>query len=132
MRISDWSSDVCSSDLTPGRNHRNPHKSNRKQFRPFDAGAYSRAGYYRHWQARAPCREETDLQDAIQRLALANRRFCYRRITALPGREGRPVNPQRVLWLMRVLGRAPCRERECQRVSTSVVAVLFKKKKQIN
>src|SRR3546814_12448843 len=90
MRISDWSSDVCSSDLTPGRNHRNPHKSNRKQFRPFDAGAYSRAGYYRHWQARAPCREETDLQDAIQRLALANRRYGYRRITALLRSEERP------------------------------------------
>src|SRR3546814_387318 len=71
------------------------------QFRPFDAGAYSRAGYYRHWQARAPCREETDLQDAIQRLALANRRYGYRRITALLGREGRPVNHKRVLRLMR-------------------------------
>src|SRR3546814_9077305 len=105
MRISDWSSDVCSSDLpeiepwsrssdrvvafvrnawspsigTPGRNHRNPHKSNRKQFRPFDAGAYSRAGYYRHWQARAPCRVENDLTDAIQRLALANRRYGDRK-----------------------------------------------------
>src|SRR3546814_15397533 len=113
MRISDWSSDVCSSDLpeiepwsrssdrvvafvrnawspsigTPGRNHRNPHKSNRKQFRPFDAGAYSRAGYHRHWQARAPCREETDLQGANPRRALANRRYGNDRKSAVKGKR---------------------------------------------
>src|SRR5690606_32520398 len=61
----------------------------------------SRAGYYRHWQASAPRREETDLRDAVQRLALANRRYGYRRITALLGREGRPVNHKRVLRVMR-------------------------------
>src|SRR5258708_34887723 len=43
----------------------------------------SRAGYYRHWQASAPRREETGLRDAIQKLALVNRHYGYRRIAAL-------------------------------------------------
>ena len=61
----------------------------------------SRAGYYRHWQASAPRREETGLRDAIQRLALANRHYGYRRIAALLGREGWRANHKRVLCLMR-------------------------------
>ena len=61
----------------------------------------SRAGYYRHWQASAPRREETGLRDAIQRLALANRHYGYRRIAALLGREGWRANHKRVLRLMR-------------------------------
>ena len=61
----------------------------------------SRAGYYRHWQASAPLREETGLRDAIQRLALDNRRYGYRRITALLGREGWQANHKRVLRVMR-------------------------------
>ena len=48
----------------------------------------SRGGYYRGWGRRAPGREETALRDAIQRLALANRWYGYRRITALLGRAG--------------------------------------------
>jgi transposase InsO family protein len=61
----------------------------------------SRAGYYRHWQASAPRREETGLRDAIQRLALAHRHYGYRRIAALLGREGWQANHKRVLRLMR-------------------------------
>ena len=61
----------------------------------------SRAGYYRHWQASAPRREETGLRDAIQRLALANRHYGYRRIAALLVREGWQANHKRVLRLMR-------------------------------
>jgi transposase InsO family protein len=61
----------------------------------------SRAGYYRHWQAHEPRREETGLKDAIQRLALANRHYGYRRIAALLGREGWQANHKRVLRLMR-------------------------------
>lgn len=61
----------------------------------------SRAGYYRHWRASAPRLEETELRDAIQRLALANRHYGYRRITALLHREGWWVNHKRVLRLMR-------------------------------
>ncbi len=60
----------------------------------------SRAGYYRHWQASAPRVEEAGLSDAIQRLALANRHYGYRRIAALLRREGWCVNRKRVLRLM--------------------------------
>jgi putative transposase len=48
----------------------------------------SRAGYYRHWQASAPRREETALRHAIQRLALEHRDNGYRRITPWLAREG--------------------------------------------
>ena len=61
----------------------------------------SRAGYYRHWQASAPRQEETEVRDAIQRAALANRRYGYRRIAAQLRREGLVVNRKRVLRLMR-------------------------------
>jgi transposase InsO family protein len=64
-------------------------------------GGVSRAGYYRHWQASAPLREETELRDALQRLAVANRHYGYRRIGALLSREGWRANHKRVLRLMR-------------------------------
>jgi putative transposase len=63
--------------------------------------AVSRAGYYRHWQASAPRQEEMGLRDAIQRLALGDRHYGYRRITAELGREGWRVNHKRVLRLTR-------------------------------
>ena len=60
----------------------------------------SRAGYYRHFAASAPRAEETGVRDAIQRLALANRHYGYRRIAAQLRREGLAVNHKRVLRLM--------------------------------
>src|SRR5262249_59393260 len=38
----------------------------------------NRTGYYRQWAASAPREEEAALRDAVQRLALANRRYGYR------------------------------------------------------
>jgi len=61
----------------------------------------SRAGYYRHWQSSAPRAEETGLRDAIQRLALAEPLYGYRRIGVLLRREGWQVNHKRVLRLTR-------------------------------
>jgi transposase InsO family protein len=61
----------------------------------------SRAGYYRHWQASAPRQEETGLRDAIQKLALLNRHYGYRRIAASLNRAGWLANHKRVLRLMR-------------------------------
>jgi putative transposase len=61
----------------------------------------SRAGYYRHWQASAPRREETGLRDAIQQRVLAHRHYGYRRIAALLSRAGWQANHKRVLRLMR-------------------------------
>ena len=61
----------------------------------------SRAGYYRHWAASAPRQEEAAVRDAIQHVALANRHYGHRRITAQLRREGLAVNHKRVLRLMR-------------------------------
>ena len=61
----------------------------------------SRAGYYRHWQASRPRQEETALRDRVQRLALANRHYGYRRLTAELKREGWSVNHKRVLRIAR-------------------------------
>ena len=61
----------------------------------------SRAAYYRAWTRSDPLREETALRDVIQRLALANRHYGYRRIGALLRREGWCVNHKRVVRLMR-------------------------------
>jgi putative transposase len=62
----------------------------------------SRAGYYRQWAASSPREEETAIRDAVQRAALANRYYGYRRITReLNDRQGIIVNHKRVLRLMR-------------------------------
>jgi len=61
----------------------------------------SRAGYYRHWKQSAPRQEETVVRDAIQRIALSNRRYGYRRIAAQLRRDGLVANHKRVLRLMR-------------------------------
>jgi putative transposase len=61
----------------------------------------SRAGYYRRWQASAPRQEAPAVRDAIQRVALANRRYGYRRIAAQLRRDGFVANHKRVLRMMR-------------------------------
>jgi len=61
----------------------------------------SRASFYRRWHESAPKREETALRDVIQRLAVANRHYGYRRIGALLRREGLCINHKRVVRLMR-------------------------------
>ena len=61
----------------------------------------SRASYYRHWRRVAPRREQIELRDVLQRLAVANRHYGYRRLNALLRRAGWVVNHKRVLRLMR-------------------------------
>jgi putative transposase len=61
----------------------------------------SRAGYYRHWRVSAPRQEETTVRDMVQRVALANPRYGYRRIAAELCRDGLVANHKRVLRLMR-------------------------------
>ena len=55
----------------------------------------------RAWACSDPLRAETALRDAVQRLALANRHYGYRRIGALLRREGWCVNHKRVVRIMR-------------------------------
>jgi transposase InsO family protein len=61
----------------------------------------SRASYYRQWQRASPRREDTELRDALQRLAVAHRFYGYRRLNAVLRRAGWAVNHKRVLRLMR-------------------------------
>src|SRR5439155_1750794 len=61
----------------------------------------SRASYSRHWRRVAPEREQIELRDVLQRLAVGHRHYGYRRLTALLRREGWAVNHKRILRLMR-------------------------------
>jgi putative transposase len=64
-------------------------------------GQVSRAGYYRHVGDQPSRRDDADLRDAIQGIAIADRYYGYRRITRQLRREGWFVNAKRVLRLMR-------------------------------
>ena len=61
----------------------------------------SRAGYYRHWRACAPAREDLAARDAVQRLSLSHPFYGYRRVTALLRQAGWAVNHKRVQRLRR-------------------------------
>jgi transposase InsO family protein len=64
-------------------------------------GGVSRAGYYRRLAPKASKRDDADLRDLIQRLALSNRHYGYRRIAHELRRQGLIVNMKRVLRLTR-------------------------------
>src|SRR3546814_11548646 len=103
MRISDWSSDVCSSDLATSGNgtltqNRHQGKTN------FDAHAKS-------CLAR-PARGETIPNQAIE----------------TQRKRRRPHGRRMSLFYNCQIGRASCRERVCQYVYSWVVAVSLKKK----
>ena len=61
----------------------------------------SRASYYRNWAASAPREEETAVRDMVQRVALAEKHYGYRRVAVELRRAGFAVNHKRVLRLMR-------------------------------
>ena len=61
----------------------------------------SRAGFYRHYEEHEPRQVDVELRDAIQKIALANRCYGYRRVTAELQQQGTMVNHKRVLRLMR-------------------------------
>ncbi|HEY3440289.1 MAG TPA: IS3 family transposase [Paludibaculum sp.] len=61
----------------------------------------SRAGFYRHYEEHSPEQADVELRDAIQKLALENRFYGYRRVTALLNQQEWVVNHKRVLRLMR-------------------------------
>jgi putative transposase len=60
----------------------------------------SRAGFYRHWEKKAPTEAELALRDAIQRAAVAHRFYGYRRVTILVQREGFGVGAKKVRRVM--------------------------------
>jgi transposase InsO family protein len=61
----------------------------------------SRAGFYRHYQEHQPRQAEVALRDLIQRIALENRFYGYRRVVWELEHRGVCVNHKRVLRLMR-------------------------------
>lgn len=62
----------------------------------------SRAGFYRHWQTKAPDEEETAVRAAIQEIAVTHRRNYGRpRVTAELKRRGMVVNHKRVGRILR-------------------------------
>ena len=64
-------------------------------------GGVSRAGYYRHFGPHPPKRDDADLRELIQKIALDNRRYGYRRIAHELRRQGLIVNDKRVRRLTR-------------------------------
>ena len=61
----------------------------------------SRAGFYRDYNDHEPRHMETALRDALQRIALENRFYGYRRVAAELRQQGWVVNHKRVLRIMR-------------------------------
>src|SRR3546814_11449228 len=101
MRISGWSSDVCSSDLFHARGHhdmKNPH-----------------AMFKRHVQGVENVREE--VRKVAEFFAWADRLWC----------KGVCVDSNHHAhlgrWLREQIGRASCRERVCTSVRSGVIAV---------
>jgi transposase InsO family protein len=66
-----------------------------------EAADVSRSGYYRFLKPAVDRNEEMELRDEIQKIAIKNPAYGYRRITAELGRRKRVVNRKRVLRIMR-------------------------------
>ena len=64
-------------------------------------GGVSRAGYYRRFGPHPPKRDDADLRDLMQKIALDNRHYGYRRIAQELRRQGLIVNAKRVRRLTR-------------------------------
>jgi transposase InsO family protein len=65
------------------------------------ASRLSRAGFYRHYQEHEPRQADVELRDAIHKIAIENRFYGYRRMTAQLHHQDWAVNHKRVLRLMR-------------------------------
>jgi transposase InsO family protein len=66
------------------------------------AAEISRVAFYRHrWSQAEPKPSETALRDRIQRIALSNRCYGYRRVVAELHEQGQMVNHKRVRRILR-------------------------------
>lgn len=61
----------------------------------------SRASFYRGWEQKEPGEAEVALRDAVQKAALKNRGFGYRRIAVLIQKEGFCVGAEKVRRIMK-------------------------------
>ncbi len=66
-----------------------------------DLARVSRAGFYRRYEEHEPRQADVELRDLIQRIALENRLYGSRRVTAELRDRGLVVNRKRVQRLMR-------------------------------
>src|SRR3546814_14951564 len=150
MRISDWSSDVCSSDLTTSMNTCAHSITTRRSKLSANAPAHndsSMIGSVVEDCTRATsCGESTSdaiIQDAPTdwmrppkfeaMLAIQTARkvdICSGDGVKFPANSGEVLVIQLRCGTRAQLGRASCRERVCQYVSISVVAVSRKNKTQ--
>src|SRR3546814_12026004 len=109
MRISDWSSDVCSSDLELDLGHAQK------------GAADTVPGIVRHAVVEHRAAVAAQLDRALGAVLM--------KAVALQGDHR--VGMRQLGHALRIqIGRASCRERVCQYVSISVVAGSFKKKKK--
>src|SRR3546814_20741594 len=116
MRISDWSSDVCSSDLEAQRGQlRSALMASFQAMRGQGDGAVVSDDQRRRRMAEAIA---TALRPLRAQLSSEQQQMLDAELTL-------QANARRVTEI----GRAPCRERECQYVEIPVVAVSLKKKK---
>src|SRR3546814_15096467 len=103
MRISDWSSDVCSSGSMPPLMLPAPASGRRGRF--------------------------GELQEVVQQRVALLRGDALRMELHAVDRQGPVLQAHDHAVVGGQIGRASCRERVCQYVSISVVAVSLKKKK---
>lgn len=61
----------------------------------------SRASYYREWEKRIGPEEETELRDRIQKVALAHRRYGYRRIIGELRKAGCETSQHKIRSMLR-------------------------------
>jgi transposase InsO family protein len=73
----------------------------------------SRAGFYREFAQHAPREADTAVRDAIHKIALENRFYGYRRVTAELAVQGWVINHKRVLRLMRADNLLVLSKRKC-------------------
>src|SRR3546814_16612127 len=112
MRISDWSSDVCSSDLT---------RTVAACAKPIGTMKVSDASC-----SATACAATAAVEiHPISMTAAENTPASNAWLIAI----GVPI---RVIWTKREIGRESCRERVSQKVSISVVAVSIKQKQKKN
>src|SRR3546814_18947675 len=104
MRISDWSSDVCSSDLCPGSARLAANSQSIKPNPPCHAGARSESDGFEDVRAASDASVDDQFGSAVQLL----RNLLDHVETAHSGIQLPPA--------MVEIGRASCRERGCQSV----------------
>src|SRR3546814_17014593 len=111
MRISDWSSDVCSSDLCLPR-----PRGGQRAHQPLTPSPWI------PWDSK-------NSRKKVQQRDFFGNQSPYS-VVSLSSSGHRP--PAALLSNIGQIGRASCRERVCQSVWISVVVVPLKKKKQKN